>query len=94
MNKDVLQQHSLANWGNVAYYMYETCALHVFYTCITCVWYNTPKHHTCITYVGHMSVMLLHSYIDQSGKCTQRRARPDQCYFTVQITGINFEYSL
>ncbi len=25
---------------------------------------------------------------------TQRRVQPDQCYFTVQITGINFECSL
>ncbi len=24
---------------------------------------------------------------------TQRRVQPDQCYFTVQITGINFECS-
>ncbi len=23
--------------------------------------------------------------------CTQRRVEPDQCYFTVQITGSNFE---
>ncbi len=25
---------------------------------------------------------------------TQRRVQPDQCYFTVQITGINFECNL
>ncbi len=25
---------------------------------------------------------------------TQRRVQPDQCYFTVQITGTNFEGSL
>ncbi len=25
---------------------------------------------------------------------TQRRVQSDQCYFTVQMTGINFEYSL
>ncbi len=25
---------------------------------------------------------------------TQRRVQPDQCYFTVQITGSNFECSL
>ncbi len=25
---------------------------------------------------------------------TQRRVQPNQCYFIVQITGINFEYSL
>ncbi len=25
---------------------------------------------------------------------TQRRVQPDQCYFTVQIAGINFECSL
>ncbi len=26
--------------------------------------------------------------------CTQRRVQPDQCYFTVHITGSNFEFSL
>ncbi len=25
---------------------------------------------------------------------TQRRVQPDQCYFTIQITDINFECSL
>ncbi len=28
------------------------------------------------------------------GLYTQRRVQPDQCYFTVQITGINFKCSL
>ncbi len=32
--------------------------------------------------------------ITHSCECTQRRVQPDQCYFTVQITGSNFECSL
>ncbi len=32
--------------------------------------------------------------VGDTGTYTQRTAKPDQCYFTVQITGINFECSL
>ncbi len=35
-----------------------------------------------------------HNWLSKSQKCTQRWVQPDQCYFTVQITGINFECRL
>ncbi len=31
--------------------------------------------------------------VAMANKYTQRRVQPDQCYFTVQITGSNFECS-
>ncbi len=40
---------------------------------------------------GHIILStLLYMLVDH----TQRRVQPDQCYFTVQITGSNFECSL
>ncbi len=34
------------------------------------------------------------NYSVNKADCTQRRVQPGQCYFTVQITGINFECGL
>ncbi len=46
---------------------------------------SARKHSTCIPEI-HLEEDPKHH--------TQKRVQPDLCYFTVQITGINFECSL
>ncbi len=54
------------------------------------------RYNKCILYKTHLQsgrmLEVISKYVD--GECTQRRVQPDQCYFIVQITGINFEYSM
>ncbi len=47
------------------------------------------KDNMCMFQVDHMLYDLKTTTV-----CTQGRVQPDQCYFTVQITGSNFECSL
>ncbi len=59
-----------------------------------------------INMTKNTQMSLCNMHWDQNTKCsskshkqnhsmyTQRRVQPEQCYFTVQITGINFECSL
>ncbi len=58
-----------------------------------------PRMYTQYTFSDlplHYSVKCIdqHFWIPIQGSYTQRRVQPDQCYFTVQITGLNFGCSL
>ncbi len=58
--------------------------------------HTMKRYNKCILYKTHLQsgrmLEVISKYVD--GECTQRRVQPDQCYFIVQITGINFEYSM
>ncbi len=55
---------------------------------------NKSNTMQCLGYLWHGDVLLSGEAKANAPLCTQRRVQPDQCYFTVQITGINFECSL
>ncbi len=67
------------------------------------LWGTAPLYplvqYTSSTWTSHgiNAYMHAHGCVDMYGydrMYTQRRVQPDQCYFTVQITGSNFRCSL
>ncbi len=66
----------------------HTVKLNMTISCIVC--------HLIHYFLGEQGLAIELSWpaVKLKHSCTQRSIQPDQCYFTVQITGISFECSL